>query len=164
MKRSHDGSSYPAMLSFQSFKAGERLFVTDDAGDLSPTGCVGGLALSAGLCFRHGSGRVSERSGFGGGDFHAIAGGIAGNLEHGGIRSDVGQSVNLREGITGAGENGIQHGSVSREGGNLIRETLAGGEGLHGWLRLTVGPSYIVTSDNATTVRRETVGIMRGGL
>lgn len=160
MKRVRNSGGHAPVLRHELVERLDCLGVTQDDGNLPSLGAQGRLALGAGLgCGHELAVHVAEGVGFGARDPQAVAGRVAIDLKHGGVRRDVRQPVDRREVGPNSGQNIAKQPFDSREGRDLLGEVAVAGEGLHLCLRVgpipTMCPSYSVTSDESTAVRRE---------
>jgi hypothetical protein len=126
------GSAVPLR---QPVKGADGLVIGQDYGHLPTTGDVGRLALCAGLGL-HGLGPIGGAKGG-----ELALGRLDGRRVSGAKRSAVVPRLSVA-GVVGRVEVDAAKAGV--------------GFAVHGWLRsVTVGPSYPVTSDVSSTVRRE---------
>lgn len=164
MKRVRDCGSDAAILRREVVERLDCLGVAQDNGHLPSFGAERGLALGARLGGCHGlaAGNVAEALGLLAGDPQAVTGRVAANLENGRVGVDMAQALHVGVRGTDAGQNVGQKAPLAWPSADQIRQVVVDGEGLvlvH--VSATVGPiptmcpSYPVTSDVSTTVRRE---------
>lgn len=163
MNRVRNSGGHAPVLRHELVERLDCLGVTQDDGNLPAFGAVGGLAFRAGLWGRHGlEVDVAEAFCFLASDPQTVARRVSPDLKNGGVSVDVGQSLNA--GVCGADarKNVGEQALLARPSADQFGEVVVDGEGLGGaHIQSPVGPiptmcpSYPVTSDVSTTVRRE---------
>lgn len=167
MKRVRNSGRHATMLRCELVQRLDRLVVTQNHGHLPAFGAVGGLAFRAGLGGSHRSG--GEQAADGGGDFQGQpfvplrhAGGVLCGVtaKFAGARGSSfdGDFAHVLGAAAVSGSHNFRLDPGAREGDKLGGD-LIGGFVLHLCLHVgpipTMCPSYPVTSDVSTTVRRE---------
>ena len=147
MKRSRDCCGDAAMLALKTCEGFQGRRIADHARDLPAAGDVFRLPLGAGFGGGHGLGqeRVAHFADFLACEQVAIVG-----------RDVLGKAVCHQRAVE-VGNRGRRCGGALLGPADVVGAGSDSGGflGIHGWLPLTVGPSYNVTSDQSTTVRRE---------
>lgn len=146
MKRVRNSGGHATVLERKQFERLDSISVAQDNGDLSAFGAVGSLPLRAGLGGGHGSGGRREHGATSRG-LH-VAGLRFGDVEAAPILGHVAPRLG-----------GLLSHTRLDDFGKAVGVDLWACRGLHLYLRVgpipTMWPSYPVTSDKSTTVRRE---------